>query len=122
MTTYKLKAILGNTTAIIGEPNEDIRKCRFCGKGISDGVKFNHIAHAISQSLGNKFLFALDECDECNQKFSNLEQHLGNFLSVMLYTYDIEGKPSRKNSRGLRKIETPDYKFSTEGDMKVVLR
>ena len=97
-----------------------MRKCRFCGKDISDGARFNHIAHAISESLGNKHIFALEECDDCNQNFSALEQHLGNFLSLMLYLYEVKGKPSRKNPSGLRKIETPDCLFTTENNIKVV--
>lgn len=121
MTIYKLRTLLGNAYVEIGEPEVNFRKCRFCGKGISDGAKFEHVSHAISQSLGNNMLFALDECDDCNQKFSILEQNLGNLLSLMLYTYDIKGKSSKKNPRGLRKMETPDYKFSTEGNMKVVI-
>lgn len=121
MITYKLRGLFSEKSSVpVGVQNLELRKCRFCKKGISEGAHFNHIAHAISDSLGNKHIFALDECDECNQRFSALEQHLSNFLSAMLYLYEVKGKPSKKNPSGLRKIETPDYNFATKNAFKVV--
>ena len=121
MITYKLVNFFHEcSNNPVGEQNVELRVCRFCRRSISDGISFNHISHAISESLGNKHIFTLEECDECNQKFSNLEQHITNFLGVMLYTYGIEGKKSRKNPSGLRKLETPEYGFAEEGGVKTI--
>ena len=121
MITYKLVNFFHEcSNNPVGEQNVELRVCRFCRRSISDGISSNHISHAISESLGNKHIFTLEECDECNQKFSNLEQHITNFLGVMLYTYGIEGKKSRKNPSGLRKLETPEYGFAEEGGVKTI--
>lgn len=121
MITYKLINLFHESSCIpVGEQDVELRRCRFCGCTISDGISFNHVSHAISESLGNKHIFTLEECDECNQKFSKLEQHITNFFRVMLYTYGIEGKKSRKNPSGLRKLETPDYGFSEEQGVKKI--
>lgn len=121
MITYQLKNLFyEDTNNPVGVQDVKLRRCRFCGRTISDGISFNHVSHAISESLGNKHIFTLEECDECNQKFSKLEQHITNFLWVMLYTYGIEGKKSRKNPSGLRKLETPDYGFSEEHGVKTI--
>lgn len=98
----------------------DERKCRFCGKGIAEGATFNHVAHAISECLGNKHIFTPYECDKCNQEYSKLEQHIGNFLGVLLNMYEIEGKPSKKNPTGLRKIKTPDLAVSKQGGTTIL--
>lgn len=122
MVTYKLKSLYCEDSPIfVGEKNIKNRKCRFCGKGVTEGATFNNVAHAISESLGNKYIFALDECDDCNNSLSKIEQHLSNYLSVMLYLYDIEGKPSRKRESGIRKIKTPDCEFDTQDRFKTVI-
>ena len=121
MTTYKLKNIFfEDSSNPASEQNFEKRVCRFCGRTYNEGATFNHISHAISESLGNKHIFTNHECDECNQKFSKLEQHIANFLSGMLYVYGIEGKKTKKNPTGIRKIETPEYKLTEKDGTKVV--
>lgn len=121
MITYKLVNLFhGESIINIGELDVKQRTCRFCGRSLSDGASFNNISHAISESLGNKNIFTLEECDECNQEFSKLEQHITNFLGIMLYTYSIEGKKSRKNPSGLRKLETPEYGFAEKAGVKTI--
>lgn len=52
----------------IGEGKKEDRVCRFC-KQKYPSVKFNSVAHTISEALGNKKLITNDECDECNSYF-----------------------------------------------------
>lgn len=111
---YKLKGFFSDKTPM-SVVDTDKRKCRFCGKGIADGATFNHVSHAISECLGNKHIFTPHECDKCNQEYSKLEQHIGNFLSVLLNMYEIQGKPSKKNPTGLRRIKTPDLEVANQG-------
>lgn len=52
------------------------KKCRFCGKNHLE-TTFNYTSHAIPESLGNKTIICLDECDKCNKQFSEtIEDHL----------------------------------------------
>ena len=45
--------------------------CRFCGRSRPE-VSFRHGAHARPESLGNKSLFTIYECDSGNQFFGGL--------------------------------------------------
>lgn len=56
----------------IGEPDENKRICRFCGKSVPR-VSFKKIAHAIQDALGNKLLFCYEECDTCNHDLAMVE-------------------------------------------------
>ncbi len=53
------KLVLGGT---------DARRCRFCDRDSADAT-FRTAAHAIPELLGNKTLFTLEECDQCNAFF-----------------------------------------------------
>ena len=66
--------------------------CRFCGQE-EPAVSFSHRAHAIPASLGNKCLFSIYECNECNQYFgNNIEDDLGNWLIVNRTLSGIRGR------------------------------
>lgn len=85
------------------------RKCRFCANTKELAGKFSNASHAIPQFLGNKQLILLDECDDCNEFFSNtLEDHLDKYT-----------KPYRVFAaiKGAKKI--PKYK-SKDGRSRVV--
>ncbi|MGD9678724.1 MAG: HNH endonuclease [Vulcanibacillus sp.] len=80
----------GNKKIVLGDKKN--QKCRFCGRMASD-TKFRMEAHAIPELVGNKILFTNYECDECNQKFSNLlEDHLAAYLSIWRTLMQICGK------------------------------
>lgn len=80
----------GNKKIFLGNKNK--QKCRFCGRIASD-TKFRMEAHAIPELVGNKILFTNYECDECNQKFSDLlEDHLAAYLSIWRTLMQIRGK------------------------------
>ncbi|MUG28057.1 HNH endonuclease [Aeromonas salmonicida] len=85
-------------------------KCRYCGQK-EGSVQFQKIAHSFPELIGNKFLFSLDECDECNEFFDkNLENHLANYLGIFRTTHKVNGKngvPKFKGSNGER-IENID--------------
>lgn len=63
----------GSSKVHIGEPQRDKRVCRFCGRSMPD-VKFKKVAHALSESIGNKHIINNEECDSCNENFSIIEQ------------------------------------------------
>jgi hypothetical protein len=68
------------------------RVCRFCGKSRPE-VTFSLKAHAIPELLGNKSLFSLYECDECNTFFgSGIENDFGNWSKPMRSMQRIRGK------------------------------
>lgn len=64
--------------------------CRFCGT--KDSKSFRKIAHTIPESLGNKTLTSLDECDICNETFSKLENDFNNYLAPFKALLGIKGK------------------------------
>ncbi|KQN96979.1 HNH endonuclease [Paenibacillus sp. Leaf72] len=75
---------------VILGPKEN-RICRFCGLG-KPMTSFKKNAHAISEMLGNKKLLTNYECDKCNEKFSQLENDLGNFTLFWRSVSSIPGK------------------------------
>lgn len=69
--------------------------CRFCQ---SSEVKFNKKrAHSFPEYLGNKSVFTLNECDECNSKFAKIEKDLSNFIPPTFITR-LKGKKSYRPS------------------------
>lgn len=87
--------------------------CRYCGKD-SSAVTFKKVAHAIPEFIGNKKLFANDECDNCNHHFSIfVEDHFAKFMGTSRTISQIKGKggvPSFKTKQGNSRID-----FSTKG-------
>ena len=86
-----------------GEQDKSKRECRFC-HGIANEnpqssalnsqgrniVKFGekNNAHAISDAIGNKLLFCLEECVDCNSKLSKVER---DFIYLMDWRRAING-------------------------------
>lgn len=101
----------------VGEKNNRI--CRFCGKTAIDGVKFgkDEHSHAISEALGNKSVFCLEECVCCNTKLGHIEQDLIKFLNCFLAIYQIKGKIKPNRLDGLRDVLSPNLKFINENDL-----
>ncbi len=65
----------------VGEGDKKKRVCRFCGRKYPD-AKYNSVAHAISEGLGNKLLLCNEECDDCNNKLSKTESNLMHYLDI----------------------------------------
>ena len=77
------------------------KNCIFCKRNESE-VSFKKPAHIIPAALGNKLLFSLVECDECNQKFGDtLENDLCNDIyAIRAFTilkYFIDKKKWNEN-------------------------
>jgi hypothetical protein len=79
------------------------RVCRFCGLP-RPKVTFRKTAHAFPEFIGNRMLFANDECDLCNGKFGDFETHLSRYLGLEVTFSQIPGK------RGV-----PKYKVKEKG-------
>ncbi len=95
----KEKIVLGNS---------ENRKCRFCSKQAPE-VSFKLEAHAIPESLGNKKIFSLYECDTCNKFFGNgIENDFGNW-----------SKPTRSLSRRRGKKGIPTLKGGGESSWRM---
>lgn len=123
-TVVAHRIMAGNACYTVG--NRQNRVCRYCGKGKPD-VTFRKEAHAFPESIGNKWLIAVDECDACNDHFSRrLEDDFGKFSGPMRTMARIRGKgiPSFKSSDGTFRVdgEAGALRMSAhEGDPRVEL-
>ena len=67
----------GRTKQLLGRRSP--KACRYCQK-IARQRRFSR-SHAIPESVGNRRLISLDECDRCNERFSQtFEHHFDAFL------------------------------------------
>lgn len=97
---YEVSIFLGTQRRRIGTNNKRQRICRFCGKSMPD-ITFKQKAHAISESLGNKGLICLEECDDCNRHFNEtIEQDIGKLLRFQLILNGIKGKNGNPTLKG----------------------
>jgi len=75
-------------------------QCRYC-KRESPYAKFTKEAHAFPQLIGNDILISSDECDDCNEFFSEtIEDNLAKFLGIqrtIALTKGKNGVPSYKS-------------------------
>lgn len=86
--------------------------CRFCQKSNPE-VTFKKKAHAIPEMIGNKRLLSHYECDNCNQFFSDMENHLGNYTSFWRAVSQVSGK------RGFPKYKKDLEIHSVEGQLQI---
>lgn len=96
-----------------GEAEKAKRICRFCNRGVPD-VTFRYKAHAISESIGNKYLINREECDKCNSKFNPIEQEFYNYHSFSLLYCNQKGKD------GNRKIKGKDLSIYNQNGILVI--
>ncbi len=92
----------------VGEKDKSKRVCRFCkGTGVD---RYKNLSHALQEGLGNHLLFAYEECDVCNDLFSNtVETSLFRFLETNRNLSQIRGKRSAiHNQEGLNFHIHPD--------------
>lgn len=99
---YSMSSFRGNSRKKIGVSDKAQRECRFCGRSMSmSNVKFSNKSHAISESLGNKNLICLEECDDCNQHFNEtIEQDISKFFRFQLFLNGIHGKRGIPSLKG----------------------
>lgn len=95
----------------IGEPDENKRTCRFCGKSVPD-VSFKKVAHAIQDALGNKLLFCYEECDTCNHDLATIEDQFRILMDFRRSVFRIPRKETTKAAKivGENFIIVPDAK------------
>ncbi len=86
----------------IGESCKEKRVCRFCGRRYKPKeVTFEKEAHAISEALGNKYIFLNEECDTCNEYFSKtIEPAIIEYVNLFRVFYGVRGKKRIKEVRG----------------------
>ena len=89
-----LQASLNDRPMKIGNKGE----CRFCGEKSLE--KFRHRAHLIPEALGNKWLFAQDECDLCNKLFGTYDQALSDAFGAILTLGGTKGKKNKVRKTG----------------------
>jgi len=71
------------------------RCCIFCLNHAPD-VSFKKIAHAISETVGNKILISHFECDDCNKLFGDfLEDSLGKYMLPFKIITQVYGKKNK---------------------------
>lgn len=112
---YSINAFDGNTKKPIGEQDKSKRVCRFCNNTRAN-VSFKNIAHAISESLGNKKIILNEECDECNSEFGSaagIEGSLITFLKFYGIFFGVKGK------NGIPKIKGRNFELSNDGQIEI---
>ena len=83
------------------------RKCIFCGK---DTAKFTKVAHAISETVGNKSLISCFECDVCNENFGKMfEDDLGKYMLPYKILTQTFGKNKQLISKDFPKEDNISY-------------
>ncbi len=90
-----------NKKYFIGRKENKI--CRFCKKDETQ-TTFKNISHAIPESLGNKTIICLDECDECNKYFSETIENDLDKVTLPFRTINfIKGKKKIPTYKSLDK-------------------
>lgn len=88
--------------------DRDNLNCRFCKKSYPD-VKFEKVAHAIPECLGNKSISTYYECDTCNELFGNgIENQLGIWSKNRRTIMRVIGK------KGIPKLKKKQEDYSYE--------
>jgi hypothetical protein len=75
--------------------------CRFCGT--TDRSRFRTVAHTFPEALGNRWVVSLDECDDCNAKFSIYDDALANSVGAFLTLGGTKGKGGQVRQTGRTK-------------------
>lgn len=90
--------------------------CRFCK---SPNTSFKNTSHAIPEFMGNKSVFCLDECDQCNSYFSEKESELKKFLPPSWFT-QILGKSNRYDTSYLTSPKNTTVTFEDDFEGKFI--
>ena len=85
---------LGEQPVKLGTPG----RCRYCGT--TDEAKFQQVAHAFPEALGNHWLISVDECDDCNGKFSICDAALTEAVGAFLTLGGVARKHDRARQFG----------------------
>jgi hypothetical protein len=92
-TNYNISVYGPKKKYVYGNNEKSKRKCKYCGKTITEDATFNEEAHAIPESLGNKTIISADECDHCNDIFSKtIDLDIFEYLKLFRVLYGRKGK------------------------------
>ena len=95
------------------------QRCRYCLRSRPE-TKFSHESHTIPECLGGHQLISDDECDRCNQIFSErFEVHLDRMTRPMRAFLGIKGK--RKPPKFETKDKATQLRFLPDERRYVVL-
>jgi hypothetical protein len=72
--------------------------CRYCGT--DDRRKFRKVAHTFPEAFGNRWVFSLDECDDCNHAFGIYEAALVSSVGPFLTLGGVKGKENHVRQTG----------------------
>lgn len=110
-------ACYGQQRRYVGQSIKSERKCRFCGQSMPQ-VTFEKKSHAISEALGNKKVWCLEECDCCNEYFGKtIERDIINLFSPYRSLYKVKGKEGVPTTKGKNfKISEELFSFTLPFD------
>jgi len=62
-------------------------------------TKFDKVAHAVQDALGNKLLFCYEECDDCNRMLARVEDNFRVLMDFRRSMYHIPRKGTTKSAK-----------------------
>lgn len=103
-----------SSKALIGPNINSIKCCRFCKKPYSPQA-FSQRTHIVSESLGNRGMISTDECNDCNNLFSRIEQDFFIANKYFLILDNIIGKNGNSPC-----FDQGNFKFYNSGEHLVI--
>ena len=93
-----------------GEWDKSKRQCRFCKQRGEKIFGDKKSAHALSYFLGNKSLYCLEECKECNNQFGKgIEAALRSYYQ---YYFAADNRKSRKG----KQLTAQGFNYEQDGE------
>lgn len=100
----------GSERVYLGDKSKQV--CRYCGLAYPK-VKFDLLAHAIPDQIGNDWLFDHEECDSCNGHFAKrVEDDFAKWTHPWRTLGRIKGK------KGVPSIKSNDQKFRIDATVE----
>lgn len=88
---WKKYSLLNKSSYLVGQECNDKNYCRFCKRDASQTV-FSEITHLLPELLSKNEVHTCEECDRCNDIFSDYESHLATFVRPFMIMLGIRGK------------------------------
>ncbi|MBX3075785.1 hypothetical protein KF707_22440 [Candidatus Obscuribacterales bacterium] len=89
LITFRQDASGASSTLVTGG---GLQTCRYCERSEPD-VQFKTDCHVLLEAIGNRHLFAEDECDSCNKLFGlGIEDHFAKWSLPYRVISCIKGK------------------------------
>lgn len=103
VVSYSVSPGDGSQKRFIG--SADPRVCKFCGRSRPE-AKFRNDSHVIPAAFGNRSLFSYEECDDCNELGSRVEDDFAKWLAA---ARAISRIPARSGNPKIRKPNEESY-------------